>query len=613
MHATADTCASSKYLRAHLLPGDSNAGDFRGYTFLTPPGAKIASYRIHLFAATESDSLEENAYQAGLDVNPGQTPAIQFGCLGPGCQFGDPNDALAPENLLQASGLKANGLFVGVRCGAILGCTPPDGVNTLAQVRMFRSEVAIIDDDVPVVGAITGNLGSPPQPLSGARTIGGAVSDQGGGLASVVLLVDGRQFAQAPATCSEPYSAPTPCPPQVVASFDVDSGRLAPGPHTAELLAADAAGNSAVGPAVSFTVADPPPPPQPQPQPVVVPVEPTAVRLSVASTRVSIDPRGRRVAGTVKLLGGAPVAGAKVIVRSRPFGVRRALAPRRATADDRRRGPLLDGGIRRLAAARARRRRQDLPRRGSRPRCSCCSGCASRRRQNGRAPAQRLRDDAACRRRRCRARRSRQGRAGPGDRRWALDDRRGADARRRRRRRSGATASAARRALPSTASASACRPPATSGRGRRPTRRYSGFACGADGARSSNATASAPSGSSSASTRQLRHDDDPRRARASSPALSGRQFDDLDLEAFYNQAWHGLYLRLAEGEEIENHAGFLVHAAYCRAIEEMRALAARARVDAADARASSASSPTSTRCSTTTRSSRTSWRACASG
>ena len=51
---------------------------------------------------------------------------------------------------------------------------------------------------------------------------------------------------------------------------------------------------------------------------------------------------------------------------------------------------------------------------------------------------------------------------------------------------------------------------------------------------------------------------------------AGRQFDDLDLDAFYNQAWHGLYLRLAQGEEIQNHAGFLVHASYCRAIEEIR-------------------------------------------
>ena len=53
---------------------------------------------------------------------------------------------------------------------------------------------------------------------------------------------------------------------------------------------------------------------------------------------------------------------------------------------------------------------------------------------------------------------------------------------------------------------------------------------------------------------------------------SGLRFDDVDLEAFYNQAWHGLYLRLAEDEPIENHGGFLVQAAYRRAIEEVRRL-----------------------------------------
>ncbi len=59
-------------------------------------------------------------------------------------------------------------------------------------------------------------------------------------------------------------------------------------------------------------------------------------------------------------------------------------------------------------------------------------------------------------------------------------------------------------------------------------------------------------------------------------------FDDVDLEAFYNQAWHGLYLRLAEGDEIENHGGFLVHAAYCRAIEEVRRLHPERRAEGVD-------------------------------
>ncbi len=65
-------------------------------------------------------------------------------------------------------------------------------------------------------------------------------------------------------------------------------------------------------------------------------------------------------------------------------------------------------------------------------------------------------------------------------------------------------------------------------------------------------------------------------------AARGLRFDDTDLDAFYNQAWHGLYLRLVEGESIDNRGGFLVHAAYCRAIEELRRLHPERRADAVD-------------------------------
>lgn len=61
------------------------------------------------------------------------------------------------------------------------------------------------------------------------------------------------------------------------------------------------------------------------------------------------------------------------------------------------------------------------------------------------------------------------------------------------------------------------------------------------------------------------------------------RFAETDLDAFYNQAWHGLYLRLADGEQIENHAGFLVQAAFYRAIEEARRQHPDRLADAADA------------------------------
>jgi DNA-directed RNA polymerase specialized sigma24 family protein len=72
------------------------------------------------------------------------------------------------------------------------------------------------------------------------------------------------------------------------------------------------------------------------------------------------------------------------------------------------------------------------------------------------------------------------------------------------------------------------------------------------------------------------------RALRAKLGASGASFDETDLEAFYNQAWHGLYLRLAEGEDIGNHTGFLVNASYFRAIEELRRVHPERRADAVD-------------------------------
>ena len=52
-HAAA-TCARA------CSPATRSSGRFRGYTFLTPPGAQIAGYRIYLFAAHRRDSVNED-------------------------------------------------------------------------------------------------------------------------------------------------------------------------------------------------------------------------------------------------------------------------------------------------------------------------------------------------------------------------------------------------------------------------------------------------------------------------------------------------------------------------------------------------------------------------
>lgn len=69
------------------------------------------------------------------------------------------------------------------------------------------------------------------------------------------------------------------------------------------------------------------------------------------------------------------------------------------------------------------------------------------------------------------------------------------------------------------------------------------------------------------------------RALRSRLAGQGIRFDEADLDAFYNQAWHGLYEQLLSGEEIENRGGFLVVAAHRRAIEELRRTHPERRAD----------------------------------
>ncbi len=62
-------------------------------------------------------------------------------------------------------------------------------------------------------------------------------------------------------------------------------------------------------------------------------------------------------------------------------------------------------------------------------------------------------------------------------------------------------------------------------------------------------------------------------------AAGGVRFDDSDLDGFYNQAWHGVHTKLAEGERVENVNGLLVTITQRRALDEFRALRVESRAD----------------------------------
>lgn len=68
------------------------------------------------------------------------------------------------------------------------------------------------------------------------------------------------------------------------------------------------------------------------------------------------------------------------------------------------------------------------------------------------------------------------------------------------------------------------------------------------------------------------------RTVASKLAAAGVKTSPADLEAPYNEAWHALYMKLSEGEEIGNRIGFLVTVTHRRALSEYRASRAGRRV-----------------------------------
>jgi DNA-directed RNA polymerase specialized sigma24 family protein len=67
-------------------------------------------------------------------------------------------------------------------------------------------------------------------------------------------------------------------------------------------------------------------------------------------------------------------------------------------------------------------------------------------------------------------------------------------------------------------------------------------------------------------------------AKLSAAGAGGAGFD---LEASYNEAWHALYMALADGEEIENRVAYLVTVTYRRALNEFRAFRVNRRADPA--------------------------------
>lgn len=309
-------------------------GRLSGLWFAAPAGTQVVGYRIHLTAATGLApgrlSLEAGIGEGSLPL----LPPVSAGCPSPGCSFGNDDEPASEKNLVTKGGIAAGALALVARCGGACGWFAVDGEHGLAppsgpvaRARLWRSAVDVADALAPSLGAAGGSLLA-GQPVSGRVSVTAFAGDEGGGVADVVLRVDGVERSRVTA-CAEPFTLPAPCPAALPVSIEFDTGELADGQHLAELVATDAAGNSASSGPLAFRSSNTPAAPGSgtsaggSGDPVAAPVATALLRagIELSATKFRLPASGRRIEGLVRRVDGAPAAGARLVLRSRRFGV----------------------------------------------------------------------------------------------------------------------------------------------------------------------------------------------------------------------------------------------------------------------------------------------------
>ncbi len=310
-----DGCASGGGLNAGLRPGLLHVQSAAAFVFAAPTGTTIVEYE--LWRVLRAGGVLPG-YRAAVEGSAGAIEVCDGGLAG--CStIGNPGDPLGAANRRAASGVSLSRLAVG---GACRQATCLLALGTAADATLYRSRVVLDDAQAPVVEQVAGPLAAGGT-VSGSPTLTVTARDAGSGVASTTLAVDGgaAQTLTTGGRCAQPYSSAQPCAARSTPTFTVATAGLAPGTHSARGTVTDGAGNSTPWGPVSFTVGgSSPPPPPPNEEGNGRP----AVRTPKLTLKTTADGRRRRPSGTLTTSGGDPIAGAKLTLSARSYGVAKA-------------------------------------------------------------------------------------------------------------------------------------------------------------------------------------------------------------------------------------------------------------------------------------------------
>lgn len=161
------------------------------------------------------------------------------------------------DGVVAASGLTASSITAGVDCGGGPGGSCPAG--NASSMTVDGGDVALSASSSPQTSNVSGPL-TTATTLSGTKTISYQAADQGGGIYSATLYVDGNPTSSAIANAnggrcqavrvnadgSRVFDYAVPCPLSTSGTVALDTTQIRDGSHDLELLVDDAAGNQAV-------------------------------------------------------------------------------------------------------------------------------------------------------------------------------------------------------------------------------------------------------------------------------------------------------------------------------------------------------------------------------
>jgi hypothetical protein len=330
--------------------GNYRNGDVDTMTYFVPAGLSILGYSLQLDAfsgpctvANGPNGLQcADGFGAVFVEHTGQSdPNYDYRNLGEG----------AAKRTVGAGELSGvDSVTVGVSCdpGQDLEYPCPGTADPEARALVSGGSFALLDSTVPAVANVTGSLLAAGT-LTGTDTINFTASDSGGGVYSATVLVDGQQVLQkvpntngglcvnlAPsASATMAFAAPQPCPAIENVSLDVNTTQIPAGQHHLQVLATDAAGDTAV--AYDGTIATDGPPSGEATAGSIGPGSPIALRgpangtnasdqarltarwqSTAKSTRTSRYGQADRITGRLTSTTGQPISGAALDVSETP-------------------------------------------------------------------------------------------------------------------------------------------------------------------------------------------------------------------------------------------------------------------------------------------------------